>query len=336
MKAYEIQQFGTDHLKLIDQPDPTPGPGQALVRMKAWSLNYRDLLVINGQYNPKMKLPMVPFSDGAGEVVAVGPSVTRVRPGDHVAGIFMQGWLHGPYEERYGRTAAGGAIPGCLSELALFDTQSLVHTPSHLSYEEAATLPCAAVTAWNSVIDHGKLKAGETIVVLGSGGVSIFALQLARMMGARVIATTGSNAKGRRLSELGASAVINYRENPDWHKEVLTLTGGIGADHVVEVGGADTLKKSLLAARSGGRVSIIGNLSGLTTDINVAFILHKTLTVQGIYVGSRDMFEAMNRAIALNQLKPVIDRVFGFSEVTQALRHMESGGHFGKIVVSAS
>lgn len=336
MKAYEIQQFGIDNLTLVEHPDPEPGPGQVLVRMKAWSLNYRDLLVINGQYNPKMKLPMIPFSDGVGEVVAIGVGVTRVKPGDRVAGIFMQGWLHGPFEERYARSAMGGAVRGVLSELTLIDAQGLVHVPSHLSYEEAATLPCAAVTAWDATIEQGKLKAGESVLVLGSGGVSIFALQLGKIMGARVIATTSSNEKAARLRELGASDVINYREKPDWHKEVLALTGGVGVDQVVEVGGADTLKKSLLAARNGGRVSIIGNLGGLNTDVNVAYILHKFLTVQGIYVGSRDMFEAMNRAITLAQLKPVVDRVLGFHEAKEALRHMESGSHFGKIVIAAN
>lgn len=336
MKAYEIQRFGTDHLNLVDLPDPKPTPGHVLVQMKAWSLNYRDLLVVNGQYNAKMKLPMIPFSDGVGEVVEVGEGVKRFKPGDRVAGIFMQGWLHGPYEERYSATAAGGAIPGMLAEQVVLDAQSLVHIPAYLTNEEAATLPCAAVTAWNSLIEHGQLKAGETVLVLGSGGVSVFALQFARMMGARVIATTSSSRKAKRLLELGASDVINYVETPDWSKEVLTLTAGRGVDHVVEVGGADTLKKSFVAARSSGRISVIGVLSGLTTDISLGHILHKTLTVQGIYVGSRDMFEAMNRAIELNQLKPVIDRVFSFTEVTAALRHMESGSHFGKIVVTAS
>ncbi len=335
MKAYEIQRFGTDHLKLTDHPDPRPGPGHVLVRMSAWSLNYRDLLVINGQYNPKLKLPMIPFSDGVGEVIETGEGVHRFKTGDRVAGIFMQGWLHGPYEERYASTAAGGAIPGMLSELVVIDAQSLVHIPSHLTDEEAATLPCAAVTAWNALVEHGKLKAGETVLALGTGGVSLFALQFARMMGAKVIATTSSSRKQKHLLELGASDVINYRETPDWDEEVYRLTEGRGVDHVIEVGGADTLKKSFRATRAGGRISSIGILSGLTTDINVALILHKTLTVQGIYVGSRDMFESMNRAIELNQMKPVVDRVFPFTEVVQALRHMESGSHFGKIVVSA-
>lgn len=335
MRVYEIQRFGTDHLKLTDRPDPEPGHGQIRLQMKAWSLNYRDLLVVNGQYNPKMKLPMIPFSDGVGEVVEVGSGVTRFKKGDRAAGIFMQGWLHGPYEERYAATAAGGALSGMLAEQVVLDAQSLVHVPPGLTNEEAATLPCAAVTAWNAVVEHGKLKAGETILVLGSGGVSIFALQFARMMGAKVIATTSSSQKAKKLLDLGATSVINYRENPDWDHEVHQLTESRGVDHVVEVGGADTLKKSLKAARSGGRVSIIGNLSGLTTDLNVAHILHKTLTVQGIYVGSRDMFEAMNQAITFNQLKPVIDRVFPFTQAVQALRHMESAGHFGKIVVTA-
>lgn len=332
VRAYSIPQFGIDALSLIEKPDPQPGPGQALVAMKAWSLNYRDLLVIQGKYNPKMKLPMTPFSDGTGEVLAVGEGVTRVKPGDRVAGIFMQGWLAGDYRDDYGKTAMGGAIEGVLAEQVVLDAQGLVKLPDYLSLEEAATLPCAAVTAWDSVVTQGQIKAGDTILVLGSGGVSIFALQFARLHGARVIATTGNDAKIERLKALGADHVINYNATPDWHKEVLKMTGGV--DHVVEVGGAGTLVKSMIATRGGGRVSVIGNLSGLSTEVNVGMILHKFLTVKGIFVGSREMFESMLRAMALAHLKPVIDRVFGFDEVRQALDHMEKAGHFGKIVVA--
>lgn len=336
MKAYEISAFGIDNLKVAERPSPAPGPGQVMLRMKAWSLNYRDLLVVSGRYNPKLKLPFTPFSDGAGEVIATGEGVTTLRKGDRVMPIFMQGWLSGPYVDAYGKTALGGAIPGVLAEEVVLDASGVVAIPEELSDVEAATLPCAAVTAWDALFSQGSCRENHTILVLGSGGVSLFALQFAKLAGSRVIATTGTASKEQRLRDLGADEVINYRDTPDWEKKVRELTGGAGVDHVVEVGGAGTLQKSLAAARGGGRVSIIGNLSGLTTEINVASILHKFLTVQGIFVGSREMFEGMNRAIEEAHLKPVVDRVFGFEEVSQALAHMQSGAHFGKIVVSAS
>ncbi len=336
MRAYEISSFGVENLALADQPEPTPGPGQVLIDMKAWSLNYRDLLVIQGLYNPKLKFPFVPFSDGAGVVAAVGEGVDSVKVGERVAGIFMQGWLSGPYTDAYGRTALGGAIPGVLADKVVLNATGIVKLPEHLTYEQAAALPCAAVTAWDALVEQGSLQAGNTILVLGTGGVSLFALQFAKSMGARVIATTGSKDKEQRLRDLGAAEVINYRETPDWEKKVREVTNGVGVDHVVEVGGADTLKRSLASVRGGGRVSVIGNLSGLTTEINVASILHRFLTVQGIFVGSRATFEAMNRSIAETHLTPVVDQVFGFDEVRQALLHMESGAHFGKVVVTAA
>jgi NADPH:quinone reductase-like Zn-dependent oxidoreductase len=336
MKAYEIQQFGLDDLKLVDRPEPVAGPGQVVVAMKAWSLNFRDLLVAGGRYNPKLKFPMVPLSDGAGEVLAVGEGVTRVKAGDRVAGIFMQTWIDGPFEDRYAKSAMGGAIDGVLAEQVVLDAEGVTPIPNHLSCEEAATLPCAGVTAWNSVIDTAHLKSSDTVLVLGSGGVSVFALQFAKLKGARVIATSSSEQKAARLKELGASDVINYREVTDWEKKVRELTEGKGVDHVVEVGGAGTFQKSLQATKGGGRVSVIGNLGGLTTDVNVAFILHKWLTIQGIFVGSRAAFESMNAAITDTKFKPVIDKVFGFSDVTGAMRYMESAAHFGKVVISAS
>lgn len=335
MKAYEIQQFGIDALTLTDHPDPAPGPGQALVRMSAWSLNYRDMLVIEGKYNPRLKLPMVPFSDGAGEVVAVGEGVTSVAPGDRVAGIFMQSWLAGRYVDKHGKSAMGGAIAGVLAEQVVLSADGLVKAPDSLTLEETATLPCAAVTAWNAVVTEGKVAEGDTVLVLGSGGVSLFALQFARLHGARVIATTSSEERAERLRALGASDVVNYRDNPDWEKKVRELTGGAGVDHVVEVGGSGTLAKSLQVARGGGRVSVIGNLSGLTADINVGLILHKFLTVQGIFVGSREMFAAMNAAIEAARIKPVISQRFGFGEAKEALRLMATGQHYGKITLVA-
>jgi NADPH:quinone reductase-like Zn-dependent oxidoreductase len=334
MKVFELQNgFGIKNLVLADRPEPTPGPGQALVEMKAWSINYRDLMVVRGTYAPNIRFPFVTLSDGAGEIVAVGEGVSRVKIGDRVAGAFMQRWIEGPVSETKAKSALGGALPGLAAEYVVLDSEGLVLVPSHLSYEEAATLPCAAVTAWNALVTSGTLKAGDTVLIQGTGGVSLFALQLARISGARVIATSSSDAKLARVKELGASDGINYKTTPEWGTRAQDLAGGAGVDHIVEVGGAGTLAQSLKAIRMGGRISLIGVLtSGQTDPIP---ILMKSVLLQGIFVGSREMFEAMNRSIALNGLRPVIDRVFPFAEYPQALRHMESGAHFGKIVLRA-
>lgn len=334
MKVCELQGgFGIDSLQIVERAEPRPGPGQALVKMRAWSLNYRDLLLVKGQYNPKLKLPFTPLSDGAGEVVAVGEGVTRVKPGDRVAGIFMQTWLEGDVTEAKAGSALGGAIAGVAAEHLLFDADGLVHVPQHLSFEEAATLPCAAVTAWHALVTHGQVKAGDSVLIQGTGGVSIFALQFARLSGARVIATSSSDAKIAKVLQLGASDGINYKSTPEWGKRVRELTDGQGVDHVVEVGGAGTLGESLRAVRMGGNVSLIGILAA--GQFNPIPVLMKSVCVQGIFVGSRVMFEAMNRAIALHRLAPIIDRVFPLGEVRDAFRHMESAAHFGKIVVRA-
>jgi len=331
VRAFEIQDgFGFDALKLTERPRPSPGYGQVLVKLHAASLNYRDLLVVKGLYNPRMALPRIPLSDGAGEVVALGEGVSRVKVGDRIAGAFMQKWIGGKLTPPKAQSALGGAIDGVLAEYVVLDQEGLVPIPAHLSYEEAATLPCAAVTAWNALFEQGGLEAGDTVLVLGTGGVSLFALQFAKLAGARVIATSSSNEKLERARELGASDGINYKEMPDWDKRVRDLTGGAGADHVVEVGGAGTLNKSLGAVRMGGTISLIGVLAG-AGEVNPTYILMKSVRVQGIYVGSREMFEAMNRAITLHNLKPVVDRVFPFEEAHEALRYMESGSHFGKI-----
>jgi NADPH:quinone reductase-like Zn-dependent oxidoreductase len=333
MKVYEIQNsFGLDSLKVAERPVPKPGPGQVLLRMKAWSLNYRDLLVIKGQYNPRLKLPLIPLSDGVGEVVEVGAGVTRVQAGDRVAGAFMPGWIDGRPTEAKGKTALGGSVDGLLAEYAVLPGDGVVKVPAHLTDEEAATLPCAAVTAWNALVASGDIHAGDTVLTQGTGGVSLFALQFARLSGAAVIATSSSDAKLARALQMGAAHGINYKTNPDWEKKVLELTGSLGVDHVVEVGGAGTLPRSLKAVRTGGTISLIGILSGVG-EVNPVPILMKGVRVQGIYVGSREMFENMNRAITLHQMKPVVDRVFPFSQTREALRHMESGSHFGKIVI---
>lgn len=334
MKVYEIQNtFGLDSLTLTERPEPSPGFGQVLIKLRAVSLNYRDLMVVKGLYNPNQPLPLIPFSDGMGEVVAVGEGVTRVKTGDRVAGIFFQKWLCGELTEAIAKSALGGAIDGLLAEYAVLDSDGVVHVPEHLTDEEAATLPCAAVTAWNALIAQGGVKAGDTVLVQGTGGVSLFALQFAQLLGARVIATSSSDEKLQRVRQLGASDTINYKQTPDWDKQVRELTAGIGVDYVVEVGGAGTLTKSLRAVRVGGQISLIGVLSGTTGEVNPLPIVMKNVRVQGIYVGSRQMFEAMNRAIALHKLQPVVDRVFPFEQAREALTYMETGKHFGKICI---
>ncbi|HEX9667382.1 MAG TPA: NAD(P)-dependent alcohol dehydrogenase [Thermodesulfobacteriota bacterium] len=333
MKAFEIKQAsGIDSLILAERPDPKPGYGQVLVKIKAASLNYRDLLVVKGAYSRNLPPGLVPCSDGAGEVVETGDGVTHVKPGDRVAGIYMQTWISGQLDESKAKSALGGAIDGVLAEYVLFHEDGLVRVPEHLSYEEAATLPCAAVTAWNGLITSGGLKPGDTVLVLGTGGVSIFALQFAKISGARVIATSSSDEKLERVKQLGTSDGINYKSTPDWDKRILEITGRRGVDHVVEVGGVGTLPKSLRAVRMGGHISLIGVLTG-AGEANPLPAVMKNIRIQGIYVGSREMFEAMNSAITLNQLHPVIDRVFSFEESKEAFRYMESGAHFGKVVI---
>jgi NADPH:quinone reductase-like Zn-dependent oxidoreductase len=335
MRVYELQAFGLENLKIAERPRPEPGPGQALVRMRACSLNFRDLMIAKGLYNPKMRLPMVPFSDGCGVVEAVGSGVTRVKPGDRVTPIFMQTWIEGDLTDAKGKSALGGGTPvgGVLAEYAVLSEHGLVPVPDGLSDEQASCLPCAAVTAWTALVTQGHLKSGDTVLVQGTGGVSIFALQFAKAHGARVIATSSSDDKLARVKQLGADETINYKTTPDWDKAAVQLTGGVGVDHVVEVGGAGTFERSLHAIRPMGTVSQIGVLTGVTRDLNIAPILMKHARVQGIYVGSRAMFEDMNRAIVQNKIVPVVDKVFSFDQAPDALRHMESGGHFGKIVV---
>lgn len=334
MKVWEVQsKEGLDALTLVEKPEPQPKAGQVLLKMRAASLNYRDLLTVKGAYSSKQKLPFIPLSDGVGEVVAVGDGVTRVKVGDRVAGIFMQTWLEGEFSADKSKSALGGAIDGIFAEYVTLHEDGVVHVPNHLSDEEAASLPCAAVTAWNALTTDGKLKAGDTILIQGTGGVSLFALQFGKIMGVKVIATSSSDLKLDKLKELGASELINYKTTPNWDEKVWQLTNQLGVDRIIEVGGAGTLNKSLRAARYGGYISLIGVLSGLSADVSTVSILHKGITVQGIYVGSRAMFEAMNQAIALHGIKPIVDRVFPFEEARQALEYMESGAHFGKIAL---
>jgi NADPH:quinone reductase-like Zn-dependent oxidoreductase len=334
VRAVEIHgAFGLDNLALVERPDPRPGFGQVLVRLRAASLNYRDLLTVEGKYNPRQKLPLIPCSDGAGEVVEVGEGVTRFQPGDRVCTVFAQKWIAGrPTRDRV-RSTLGGPLDGTLAELAVFDQEGLVKTPEPLTDEEASTLPCAAVTAWSALVTEGGVTAGDTVLVQGTGGVSLFALQIAKLLGARVIATSSRDEKLARVREMGADETINYREVPDWGTRAKELTGGVGVDHVVEVGGAGTLQQSLQSVRFGGTISLIGNLAGTKSELLLTHVFMQRIRVQGILVGDRESFEAMNRAIALHGMRPVVDRVFPLDEARAAFAHMGAGEHLGKIVI---
>jgi NADPH:quinone reductase-like Zn-dependent oxidoreductase len=333
MKVWQISTFGLDNLALAERPMPTISDTQVLVKMRAVSLNYRDLLVVQGKYNPKMALPRVPCSDGAGEVVEVGENVTRVKAGQRVMGIFMQNWIDGPPDAAKQRGALGGDIDGMLAEYVALDENGVVVIPEYLSYEEAATLPCAAVTAWNAVVRTGNIKPGDTVVIQGTGGVSIFALQFARLLGARVLGTSSSNEKLARAQVLGLNVGLNYKEQPDWASWVMEQTQGRGADLVVEVGGTGTIGQSVKCIRTGGHITQIGILTDSSNSIPITAVLHKQVRLTGIYVGSRADFLEMNRAIELHQLKPQVDQVFTLTEANQAFSMMKNGSHFGKIVI---
>jgi len=334
MKAYRLNAFGgPDSIQGVELPSPELGPGQVRVRVRATSLNFRDLMISKGVYNPKLKLPRIPLSDGAGEVSAVGDGVTRFRVGDRVAAGFMPGWREGPPTDEKVRSALGSDIDGMLAEEVVLPETGLLPIPAHLSFEEAATLPCAAVTAWNALVEAGGIRPGDSVLVQGTGGVSIFSLQFARQAGARVIATSSSDAKLARVRELGASDVINYKTTPDWDKEARRLTGGQGVDIIVEVGGAGTLPLSTRAIKLGGYIALIGVLTG-AGDFNPIPLLMRNIRLQGIFVGSVQMFASMLKAIEVSQMRPVIDRVFPFDQAVDALKYLESGAHFGKVVIS--
>lgn len=334
MKAWEVsEKKGFDALTLVERPEPELQDDYVLLKMKAVSVNYRDLLTVKGAYS-SYQSPFIPFSDGVGEVVAVGAGVTHAQVGDRVAGIFMQSWIEGFYSAEKSKSAlGGGAIDGMLAEYVALPETGIVHIPEHLTDEEAATLPCAAVTAWNALTADGKLSAGDTLLILGSGGVSLFALTFAKLMGVKVIALSSSDSKLDRLIQMGAIAGVNYETVPNWAEKISILTNGVGVDRVIEVGGANTFNQSVQAVRYGGHISLIGVLSGFKAEISTVSILHKGICVQGIYVGSRVMFEAMNRAIDYGHIRPVVDRIFSFQEPKAALEYMERKAHFGKIVI---
>jgi NADPH:quinone reductase-like Zn-dependent oxidoreductase len=335
MRAWQLPKGGAgiEALVRVERPDPKPAYRQVVVKVAACSLNFRDLGIVRGTYRQPVRENIVPLSDGAGEVIAVGEGVRRVKVGDKVAGNFFQRWPAGEPSPDVQASALGGGTDGMLAEYALLEEEGVVKIPAHLSVEEGATLPCAAVTAWHAMVEHARLIAGQIVLLQGTGGVSIFALQLARAMGIQAIITSSSDDKLARAKALGASHGINYRTTPDWEKAAMEFTGGRGVDQVVELGGASTLTRSFGAIRIGGKISMIGGLSGPATELDPRLILARRANVQGISVGSTQMFEAMNRAIAANGIKPVIDKVFAFDQAPAAYKHMASGAHFGKIVI---
>jgi NADPH:quinone reductase-like Zn-dependent oxidoreductase len=334
MRAFEIPKGGrsVDALRLVTRPDPTPAAGQVLVRMHAAALNFRDQAVISGGYfGGAVERDSVPLSDGAGEVVAVGEGVTSVRTGDRVAGTFFLGWVDGLPEGDY--AARGVPAEGVLAEYVLIDARDTVRIPSHLSWEEAATLPCAGVTTWRALVETCGVRPGDTVLTLGTGGVSTFAITFGRAAGARVIVTSSSDEKLERARTLGAWQGINYRSHPDWAAKVLELTGGAGATHVIETGGAGTLAKSMQAVGFGGHLALIGVLAGPEGDTSPHPLMRKSAHLHGIFVGNRAMFERMNTALEVNTLRPVVDRVFAFEEAAEAYRYQQSPKLFGKVVI---
>lgn len=332
MKAYEIRSAGIDALHLCDREIKKPGPGEVLVRVRASSINYRDYLNVLDPVGRGVPLPRTPNSDGAGEVIEVGDGVTRFKPGDRVIGTFFQRWIGGQISGDAMASAMGGAVDGVLAENVVLNENGLIAMPAHLTFEEASTLPCAALTAWHSLVEMGGLKAGETVLLLGTGGVSILALQFAVMSGAKVIITSSSDEKLVRAKAMGAWQTINYKANPDWEKTVLDMTGGLGVDHVVEVGGSGTVERSVEAVRVGGTIGMIGVLTQGT--LNATAVMRKSIRLQGIYVGSRCMFENMNKAIAAHEMRPVVDRTFPLEDASAAFHCMDQAGHFGKIVIT--
>ncbi len=334
MRAYQVQTpDGLEDIKFIELAEPEIAADEVLVKMKACSLNFRDLLIPQGGYARNDVRPIIPVSDGAGEVVALGSDVKSHKVGDRVVGNFFQGWIEGPMGMAGLHSALGGSIDGVLAEYFVLKANAALAVPKQLSYEQAATLPCAAVTAWQALVSLGSLKKDDTILLLGTGGVSMFGLQLAKALGANVIITSSSEDKLDKTRSMGADHTINYREFPDWENEVMKITDGNGVDNVLEVGGVGTFEKSVASAKVNGIVSILGLLTGVDGSAFNLSVIFNLLKIHGIYVGSVEMFNAMNKVIAENDIKPVIDTTFSFTEAMDAYRHLASGKHFGKVVI---
>jgi NADPH:quinone reductase-like Zn-dependent oxidoreductase len=332
-KRYELRKTGQQlQLTLQEVPRPTPGPDQVVVRMRAVALNHRDLYVLQGFY-PGVREGRVPVSDGAGEVVAVGANVKRFKTGDRVVGTFFERWVSGKPSAAAFASARGGEADGVLAQFIVSHEEGLLKFPAHLSFEEAATLPCAAVTAWNGLFTRGGMQPGQFVLLEGTGGVSIFGLQFAAAAGAKPIITSSSDEKLSRAKALGAIGTVNYRSNPDWEKEVRKLSKDAGVDQVLEVGGKDTIGKAASSLAMGGHIALIGGLSGFGGELRVNDITSRGASVSSIFVGSRADFEAMNAFIERYKIKPVIDRTFEFDAAAAAFEYLKSGSHFGKIVI---
>lgn len=334
MRAIEITDaFGLDNLKIVERDTGEPGPGEVAVGMRSTSLNYRDLLMVRGHYNPRQPLPLVPLSDGVGVVESVGEGVSSLAVGDRVASMFAPTWVAGDPSTEAVRSTRGGPLPGMLAERVRLPASHVAPVPAHLSDDEAATLPCAALTAWSALVTQGGIRAGDIVLVQGSGGVSTFALDFARMHGASVIATTGRVEKEAWLRGRGASHVVRYDQDEAWGKTVRKLTGGRGVDHVVEVGGVGTMAQSLRAVRAGGRISLIGVLAGVAAKLDLTAVLMNNVRVQGVFVGHAQSFAAMTRAMAAHEYRPPVDRAYGFEEYREAFDHLASGQHRGKVCI---
>jgi NADPH:quinone reductase-like Zn-dependent oxidoreductase len=327
------QADGTYRLTIGEAPVPEPAAGEVLVRVHAAALNRRDVYVLKGQYPMPPRPSLVPLSDGAGEVVAIGAGVTRFKVADRVAASFFQRWIGGHPDAETLSSALGGQLDGMLCEFRCLSEEGLVGIPEGYSYEEASTLPCAAVTAWNGLVTRGRMRPGDNALLLGTGGVAIFGLQFASAAGGRPIVTSSSDAKLARATALGAAATINYATNPHWSEAVRAATGGVGAHQILEVGGIGTLRESLASLAPGGHLALIGGLSGFGGEIPSMALVHANATASGVYVGSRADFEAMNAFIERHRIRPVIDGVYGLDAAAAAYEHIEAGRHFGKVVI---
>jgi len=335
MRVVVVNEPGLENLAVVERPDPEPGLGEVLVRLRAATLNYRDLLTVEGGYGSKQRtVDFIPLSDGAGDIAAVGEGVTRFKPGDRVVGNFFQEWLAGEPTQKNLQSGLGGVLDGVASELRVFPEYGLSPTPGHLTDAEAAALPCAGLTAWSAVIDQGRSTPGDLVLTQGTGGVSTFAVQFAKLAGATVVATSSSNEKLERVRALGADHTINYAETPEWARPVRGINGGRGVDLVVEVGGAGTLEQSIKAVRPGGAICLIGVLSGANHEFRLPLVVTRKIRLEGVTCGNREQFEAMLRAIGQHRLRPALDdKVFGLDDLPAAFAHMRDGRHFGKIVV---
>ncbi len=328
MRAYHLTGNGIDGIERREGPEPTPGPGEVAVRVEATSLNFRDLLIAG-----RMGGDRIPLSDGAGRVIARGDGVDGVEVGDRVAGCFFPHWVDGRIDGAIHDAALGGTIDGMLAETVVLPAHGVVAIPAGWTSLHAATLPCAGLTAWNALVEGQQVRAGQTVVLLGTGGVSVFGLQFAKMLGARAIITSSSDEKLEQMVDLGADVTVNYRTTPDWGDAILEATGGQGADLILEVGGADTLAKSLACVRHGGQIALIGMVSG-DTEVSPRPLFMRSATMRGIYVGNRRMFTEMVAAIDANGLTPLIDAVFDFDAAVDAYRHLRSQAHVGKVAIA--